>query len=183
LLITVHPDQVSPAVLSGVNLVIAVGADPAGVITSFASTIGLPAPSMPAGHRDPGDAIAWFVGASEPVQFRPDPPHGERLRHRRKYAEGTLGPDKSFYFRGADQKLHLRAQNFGVFLQLAEGVDDETWLYHLRRGDYSTWVREAIKDDGLADEVSAIESTDGIAANDSRAAIAGAINRRYTLPA
>ena len=26
----------------------------------------------------------------------------ERLRHRRKYAEGELGTDKSFYFRGAE---------------------------------------------------------------------------------
>jgi hypothetical protein len=39
----------------------------------------------------------------------------------------------SFYFRGPDDKLKLRAQNLAVFVQLAEGVDDETWLFHLRQ--------------------------------------------------
>ena len=35
---------------------------------------------------------------------------------------------------------------------MADGVDDETWLHHLRAGDYSRWFREGIKDDALADE-------------------------------
>jgi hypothetical protein len=51
--------------------------------------------------------------------------------------------DKSFYFRGPAGNLNLRAQNLVLFNQMAEGVDDETWLYHLRRGDHSRWFREA----------------------------------------
>src|SRR6266446_10126510 len=57
-------------------------------------------------------------------------PHAQRLRHSRKYAEGELGEDKSFYFRGQEGSLNLRAQNLVLFLQIAEGVDDGTWLYH-----------------------------------------------------
>jgi hypothetical protein len=30
---------------------------------------------------------------------------------------------------------------------MAEGVDDATWLHHLRAGDYSRWLRDSIKDD------------------------------------
>ena len=76
-------------------------------------------------------------------------------RHIRKYAEGALGEDKSFYFRGPSNALNLRAQNLTIFMQMADGVDDETWLHHLQAHDYSRWVREAIKDDELADELAA----------------------------
>ena len=80
----------------------------------------------------------------------------------RKYAEGDLGEDKSFYFRGPEGKLNLRAQNLLLFIQLAEGVDDDTWLHHLRQGDYARWFRDAIKDDALADEAARIEEQPSI---------------------
>ena len=58
----------------------------------------------------------------------------EHRRHSRKYAEGELPQDRSFYFRGPQGKLNLRAQNLMVFLQMAEGVDDETWLASSAQG-------------------------------------------------
>jgi hypothetical protein len=106
----------------------------------------------------------------------------ERLRHKRKYAEGSLGPDKSFYFRGPDNRLQLRAQNLAMFVQIAEGLDEETWRHHLERGDYSRWAREAIKDVDLADEIASVERA-RLAPAASRRAVADAINRRYTHPA
>ena len=39
-------------------------------------------------------------------------------------------------------------------MQIADGVDDDTWLYHLRAGDYSLWFHEGIKDDALAEQAS-----------------------------
>ena len=51
-----------------------------------------------------------------------EPPKTELRRHRRKYAAGELGEDKSFYFRGPGGKLNLRAHNMNMFAQLAEGV-------------------------------------------------------------
>ena len=87
---------------------------------------------------------------------------------------------KAFAVCGPEQKLHSRSQNLGVFLQLADGVDDETWLYHLRLGDYSRWVRDAIKDDALADEIAPVESAEmcrpGIAALPSQRPSVGAIH-------
>jgi hypothetical protein len=87
-------------------------------------------------------------------------------------------------FTGPDRKLSLRAQNLSVFVQMAEGVDDDTWQYHLVRGDYSAWFRDEIKDRELAADAAEVE---GQAAQlepaTTRAAIRDAIERRYTLPA
>src|SRR5207237_493061 len=111
------------------------------------------------------------------------PPQTERLRHSRKYAEGDLGDENSFYFRGPQRTLNLKAQNLTMFLQLAEGVDDATWLYHLRAGDYSRWLASAIKDDELAGEIAAIETDAALDAGESRSRVKAAIERRYTAPA
>src|SRR5262249_28581616 len=97
--------------------------------------------------------------------------------------EGELSKGKSFYFRGPDGTLNLRAQNLILFVQLAEGVDDRTWTHHLRGGDYSRWFKEQIKDDELADEVSNIERDKRLSPSESRSQIKEAIGRRYTSPA
>jgi len=131
----------------------------------------------------PDGAVAWFR-RPEPGLFSlhlPARADGSR-RHRRKYAEGELDPERSFYFRGPKGKLKLRAQNLEIFMQLAEGVDDATWLHHLRRGDYSGWLREAIKDDELASEVAKIEQSRQNSAAQTRALIKAAIEQRYTGP-
>ena len=70
-----------------------------------------------------------------------------------------------------------------LFTQIAEGVDDETWLFHLQQGDYSRWFQEAIKDESLAEEVAEIEKSNHNSASESRNAIKAAIEQRYTLPA
>jgi hypothetical protein len=93
---------------------------------------------------------------------------------------GELPPDQSFYFKGPEGKLNLRAQNLNTFIQLAEGVDDDTWFYHLRQRDYSQWIRENIKDSDLVAEVSEIEQAADRSTGDSRAKVIEAINKRYT---
>jgi hypothetical protein len=112
--------------------------------------------------------------------FRSIPPRAERRRHLRKYAEGELGADKSFYFRGPEGRLNLRAQNLQLFLQLADGVDDETWDYHLRRGHYSHWFREDIKDEVLSAAVERLEQTEGLSARESRERLRRLVEERYT---
>jgi hypothetical protein len=107
----------------------------------------------------------------------------DRQRHRRKYAEGELPEDRSFFFRGPDNLLNLRAHNLILFLQLAEGVDEKTWLYHLKNGDYSTWVATGIKDANLADAIRRIEQQPSISAERSRQLMRSAIEERYTVPA
>ena len=67
-------------------------------------------------------------------------------------------------------------------MQIGEGVDDETWLHHLRRGDYSRWFRQDIKDDALADAAQKIEAQHDAPAAQSRKLMREAIERLYTLP-
>jgi hypothetical protein len=110
-------------------------------------------------------------------------PRQQRKRHTRKYATGDVGADLSFYFRGPDGALNLKAQNLMMFLQMAEGVDDRTWTHHLRDGDYSGWFRKVIKDDDLAAEAAAVEADQSLDPGQSRKLISDAISRRYTAPA
>jgi hypothetical protein len=142
-------------------------------------------PGGAAGPQESGEVLAWLRGprAEPPFRLRAEPGHTERRRHSRKYAEGELPPDRSFYFRGPEGKLKLRSSNLVVFLELAAGVDDDTWLHHLRQGDYSRWFREGIKDKGLAAEAEAVERREGLSAAASLEQIRQAVERRYTLPA
>ena len=182
--ITLKADHVAQLVLSTVNTIIAIGESPEKTIHTFCDAVGERRPPLDAVKLNTGEAIVWSRGtAGDPVWIKTHPPRSERRRHHRKYAKGELAPELSFYFRGPENKLKLRAQNLVVFLQLAEGVDDETWLYHLRRGEYSRWFREVIKDDELTEETVRIEQQHDISAEESRKGIRSAIERRYTAPA
>src|SRR5579871_4337611 len=160
LLVTVHPKHVSPVVLRAVDHVVAIGRTPQEALDEFAAARGERAPRLPMGETGlaAGEAFIWSPPERNTARVRTIPGRGERTRHARKYAEGALEPDESFYFRGPDDRLNLRAQNLQFFLQVADGVDAGTWLYHLRRRDYSAWMRKSIKDEGLAGEVAAIEA-------------------------
>jgi hydroxymethylpyrimidine pyrophosphatase-like HAD family hydrolase/ABC-type dipeptide/oligopeptide/nickel transport system ATPase component len=185
-LITVHPDHVSQAILSQVNGVIAVGPDPRSVFAQFNAGSGqhLDVARLPAPSGSPNQVVVWqSFDSQEPVTATIEPAKTELRRHRRKYAAGELGEDKSFYFRGPDGKLNLRAQNMNMFTQLAEGVDTETWTHHLHSSDYSRWLRESVKDQILADEVGIIEQDKNLDPSESRRSIIEAIRKRYTAPA
>jgi HAD superfamily hydrolase (TIGR01484 family) len=184
LYVTVHPGSVAEPVLQNVDTVLAVGGQPARTMKEFCDAAGVPTPDVPrTGVLPSGDVVCWRRGENAARLVHAEPPRTERKRHSRKYAEGNLGPERSFHFRGPDGKLNLRAQNLALFLQMADGIDDETWAYHLRNGDYSGWLREQVKDPELADEVVAVEQNGGLTPQESRAAVRGAVERRYTLPA
>jgi hypothetical protein len=174
--------HMSRQILSLVDTVIAVGADALSVLRAFSEAIGQQPPEMASSALESGEIVVWFRHAEQPpVRIRPAHSRQGHRRHQRKYAEGDLGEDISFYFRGPEDKLHLRAQNLNTFSQLAQGVDDATWLYHLRRGEYSRWFREVIKDEDLAKEAESIERDKQLSAQESRARIRSAIEKRYAL--
>jgi HAD superfamily hydrolase (TIGR01484 family) len=183
MLITVHPDRVAPTILASAETVIAIGDAPDQTIQTFSKTIGQKSPKVPTKKLKPGEAIAWHRKAKDkPVWFRTNRPQSEHQRHIRKYAEGKLSDADAFYFRGPEGKLNLRAQNLITFIQLAEGVDDETWAHHLERGDYSAWFREAIEDEELANEAEKIEKMTDASPEKSRELIKSIIEARYTAP-
>jgi len=182
--VTVHPALIAQRNLRGVDTIIAVGDEPGSMFDEFAQAVGAPAPALDRGQLEKGEALVWFRGPPERViRMRIAPGTIERRRHTRKYAEGELPPDRSFYFRGAEGRLNLRAQNLMLFLQLADGIDDETWLHHLRAGDYSRWMRDNVKDEELAERVGEIEHSLAAEPLESRRAMREAIEETYTLPA
>jgi len=183
LLITLEPNKVAPAVLSSIDVVVAIGENPDETLRTFSEISGEPAPKATGLSLHPGEAVAWFRHTPEPpFLFRSGLPRAERRRHRRKYAEGQLSDDLSFYFRGSEGKLNLKAQNLNMFLQLADGVDDETWLFHLKNGDISGWFLNVIKDPELAAEAYRLEGAE-ISAEQSRKQIRADIEKRYILAA
>ncbi|MEV0380911.1 HAD hydrolase family protein [Nonomuraea sp. NPDC050643] len=182
LMITVHPEALSPAALELVTATIAVGKEPAGTLAAVAEARGEEAPTLQPSID--GDIALWHVGDVTALRLTLAPARVERTRHRRKYAAGTMARDKSFYFTGPEQRLRLRARNLHTFVELAEGVDDDTWLYHLRRGDYSAWIRDSLGDADLADDVATAErQADHLSPEESRRRVADPIGDRYTLPA
>jgi hypothetical protein len=184
ILITVHPDHVSPAVLKSIDALLVTGDEPMKTLAAFAKAAGLAEPEGEEVNLEKGEAMVWFCRQSEkPVRVRTVPGKAERRRHVRRYAEGEMSPEQSFYFHGPQSKLNLRAQNLNTFLELAEGVDDDTWMFHLRRGDYSQWFRDIIKDEPLAQDAAGVEEDEAATARDSRDKIKAAIETRYTAAA
>jgi hypothetical protein len=183
--VTVHPDRLAPQVLDSVDLAVALGHEPVSTLQSLEEDHrSRRITAAPVDELKPGEALFWRrAKALPPERLLMAVPRAERQRHRRKYAEGELPPERSFYFRGPDGKLNLRAHNLIVFRQLADGIDDETWLHHLRQGDYSRWMKTAIKDPSLAEIVHEVEDMPDLSAHDSRQRVAAAIQERYTLPA
>jgi hypothetical protein len=70
-----------------------------------------------------------------------------------------------------------------IFQQIAEGIDDGTWEHHLRKGDYSDWFRNQIRDKKLAAETREAEKDEGLSAKESRRIVLDAVRKRYTAPA
>lgn len=182
--VTVHPESIAGAISKSLDLVAVLGEAPAQTLQTVADDLGLPPPHVSEEKLPAGQALLWRVRAgAHAIRFEVAPQRSQRQRHRRKYAEGELTEDRSFYFRGPQGKLRLRAQNLFVFLQMGEGVDDETWLHHLHAHDYSKWMREFIKDPELGEAVAAIERDRALSPADSRRRIRAAVEQRYTLPA
>lgn len=181
--VTIQPKSIAPQSIASVNTVIAVGDAPEKTLAEVSAAIGIaPPPTVPR-KIEHGEALLWRRSAdAPPFAFRILPSRTERRRHSRKYAEGDLGPKKSFYFEGPEKKLHLQAQNLILFVQIADGVDDETWSYHLKRGDYSRWFRKQIKDEELAAEAERVENLENVPPKESRKLIKTAIEEKYTLP-
>jgi HAD superfamily hydrolase (TIGR01484 family) len=169
LYVTVHASSVARAVIDTLDTLIVIGDNVDKTVRELCAVAKLPVPIL--AYRK--------LGTPRTLVVQTEPPKVERKRHSRKYMEGNLGKSRSFYFRGPDNKLNLKAHNLQLFVMLGDGVDEATWLYHAKLGEYSRWIRTEVKDEKLADEIEAIEQLDG----PTREAVRAAIEKRYTLPA
>jgi HAD superfamily hydrolase (TIGR01484 family) len=180
-LLTVHPDHVAREMLSLVDVMIAVGPAPGRTMQKFADATGRPL-EWPSGlDFEKGKAVVWFPGKEAPFPVETIPGTAERIRHHRKYAEGNMR-HRSFFFRGPDNRHNLKAHNLAIFSQIADGIDETTWLFHLHRGHYSHWFRHSVKDRYLAEQAEQIERRRDLSGRETRDLIRGLIEARYTLP-
>jgi hydroxymethylpyrimidine pyrophosphatase-like HAD family hydrolase len=174
-LITNEPQLVAPEVLRVARHVFSTSLEAVSTVLPF-----LPGGDVPGGPLEPGEALDVTL-EDEGVsvrRFRVARRETAHKRHVKKYATGRLPPERSFRFRGPEGALDLVAHNLETFTMLAKGVDEATWLHHLRNGDVARWLREQIKDPELADEVAALAiRDDGV---DTRRTALEAIARRYT---
>jgi len=178
--VTAFPQQMPRTVLSNIDLFVALGNEPTKLLAEYCELLGVKAPAlMPPADAEKHCALAWWRGKTAPFWFRRLPPRGEHQRHRHQYFDGDMGAANRFYFRGPKGLLNLATGNLRTFLQLAEGLDDETWMYHLRRGDYARWFRNEIQDDVLAAMVEQVERMDDVSATYSRKRITEIIKKLY----
>lgn len=179
--ITTKPELINKAFFKYTNLFIAMGEETGQAMQSFAQIKGVIINPLEKNNLQKGEVVVWKKDIDTPFMVRNAIPNQLLQRHKRKYATGDMGPD-SFYFKGPEGKLNLKAQNLITFVQMAEGVDDETWLYHLNKKDYSRWFREFVNDEELALRTEKIEEQQPDAQT-SRKAICQLIHERYTAPA
>ena len=163
ILVTVHPDQLAPEVLSTVETVAAVGDTPATTICQFCARFGVPPPPLP---REIGSRQARLCCGSAA-------PGAGRLRF------GWFSPSCSA---GATPASTARANSArtGAFISAARtapcpcafrtspcsyrsrpGSTIGPGCTTSRAGHYSAWIREAIKDEDLADEFAASSAIAG----------------------
>jgi hypothetical protein len=187
LLVTVHPELLSPEMQKRVSQLVTVGPTAGEMLREFVALRGIvlsdAAAAVAARPLDVGEVLLFSTVDESCRRIRIEPPSTEQRRHTRKYAVGQLPPDRSFYFKGPQGKLNLRAQNLLQFLEVAAGVDDDTWAFHFQRGDFSRWFRDVIKDPELAAAAAAVERDRFLSRGNALAALRAAVESRYTLPA
>ena len=99
-LVTVHPDHLAPMILSLVDIVIAVGRSPRDTLKQVGDALGRTLEWPEGLSYQRGKVVVWFPHRGEPpFSMNAASGRAERLRHRRKYAEGDMRYH-SFYFRG-----------------------------------------------------------------------------------
>ncbi|MCS3797500.1 HAD-IIB family hydrolase [Niastella sp. OAS944] len=177
--ITVSTEGMNEAILNKITLLISTGDDAANALQQFSRFRNIQLHAHTVTPLEKGQAWVWDIeNGAQPALIKTGTPVHVQQRHKKKYAAGDMDYN-SFYFRGPNDKLNLKAYNLMIFIQIASGIDDETWLYHLKRKDYSNWLRNSVHDKELADLVDAVENDENHYEG-SRQTILEMINERYT---
>lgn len=178
--VTAFHQEISDVVLQNVDWIISIADDPSAAIAECCQRMGESAPTiLPAEDHAIHRALSWRRGAPTASWFSRLPPRSDGQRHQHSNYEGELDESLQFVFRGPELKLNLPTPNLKQFVKTANGVDDETWTFHLRRHDFSVWMREVVKDWKLSEEVEDVERTQGLSPKRSRELIIHHIEKRF----
>jgi len=179
MLVTTEPKLINQSIVSQTDLLMVIGKEPDIILDQYAQLKKISISNASIKSLNKGEA--WILEKENIFPIRIERPTQLMQRHKKKYAMGDM-QDNSFYFRGSGKKLNLKANNLMIFIQMAEGVDDDTWMYHFGKKEYSNWFRSAIHDEELADAAEKIEERETDPAK-SKDAILTLIKERYTAPA
>jgi HAD superfamily hydrolase (TIGR01484 family) len=178
--ISAFPDRLADTAYRAADLLVAIDDQPRETMLACLQRLNEPIPGLPLPEDHHEDrALSWHRGDDKVSWFRRIPPRSDVRRHYHEYFNGDLEERYRFHFHGPEGRLNLAAQNLRIFIQLAEGVDTDTWNFHLRRSDYSTWIRDVTKDEELATEIEHVERAAQLDADGSRKAIIDKIRQRY----
>ena len=100
------------------------------------------------------------------------------VRHREKYGDVPVAEDRAFVFEATGQ----RASTLRAFVSVLSATTSGALDGHLRRGDFSRWIRDVFGDHALAAVLDAQEARyriDGDA--DAVPDIVNAVRSRYEL--
>jgi HAD superfamily hydrolase (TIGR01484 family) len=178
IIIALDFDQVCPALLDGVDVLMTLGSTARVMIEQFANLRQRRCPEFPERFAGLEYACLWNLHDDQNVvlldQVRPDQKHH---RHSGKYVAGDVGAWHAFHFPGLGQS----ASNLTDFLSLAERLEASALRRHMSAGDFSNWFREVIRDDVLANKTHLIESTSTLAPGKALKQIADLVQSRYHL--
>src|SRR6266511_57358 len=155
-LVSSTPENLQRDILDGLETVVAVGDDTSTMLGQVAKAID----TSPPAADEAGDAVAWRVDEGHLTCCAPIAARHRRRRHSAKRLSGDVGEGERLLVTGPDATLSLEVRNLSEMGRIAEGVDDASWSHHLRRGDWSRWVRDVIGDDDLAEAIETIAATE-----------------------
>lgn len=177
IIISTSPHALHPSTLSRVGMVITIGKDAAFPIELYCNALKV---AMPDGVPILGEneiAVWERESMRPPYKAKIRLPIQLLQRHKKKYATGDMSYN-SFIFTGPENRLHLVANNLMMFVHLAEGIDGDTWMFHLGRQDFSRWFEHTVHDEELAEAGREAERMNEVAA--SKKHIIDYINQKYT---
>jgi hydroxymethylpyrimidine pyrophosphatase-like HAD family hydrolase len=96
-------------------------------------------------------------GSGPPREFTIAERRTEHVRHRHKYADVRLPPERHFYFHTTNGESIAAAASMHDFCSGIRHLDQQALEYHLERGDFSHWLEGTIADKALATRVAAWE--------------------------
>ena len=171
-------EQVCPAVLDGVDMLLTLGSTSRPLIERFAQMRQRSCPAFPERTQSLEYACLWDLHDDREIMIldavRPQQQHH---RHCGKYVAGNVGPWHAFYFPALDR----RAVNLTDFLTLSSQLEDSVLRQHLAAHDFSHWFRQVIHDDVLANQTDMIESDSQLASKSAMGQIASFVQSRYHL--
>ncbi|WP_246883002.1 HAD hydrolase family protein [Pseudomonas sp. Tri1] len=171
-------DQVCPALLEEVDVLVTLGSTARELIEQFAKRLQRRSPEFPERSPSLEHACLWNLREGEEVvlldQVQPIQKHH---RHSGKYVAGDVGAWHSFHF----PALGESAANLNEFLSLSTQLDDPALRKHMDAGDFSNGFRQVIRDDVLANKARLIEADTTLAPKDALERIARLVQSRYHL--